>query len=313
MGSYAQAGPTWGIDGPTFLLVYAVLAGVSLIAVAMLRQRALTTVARRDPTTPRTLRPTSVAYLAGGEEYAIVVSLVMLRCTGSVAGNESGELVSSGDAPAGASRLELAAHRAVREGATTRDQVWRHSAVFAELAGIRRRLRKRGLLLSQAARRRARLASLWLLPVICLGTARAVAGILNGRPIGFLVALILATLAVGLYLVRTPADVTPAGRRVLDDLRADNFRLSPKWSPALATYGPRATGLAVALFGGAALMHADRDVAEASGGALSGGFGGGHHDLPFGNLSSVGPYAPGSYGGDLGGDLAGSDRRGCGG
>jgi uncharacterized membrane protein YgcG len=95
---------------------------------------------------------------------------------------------------------------------------------------------------------------LWFLPLLGLGVARVVAGRANGRPVGFLVALLVVTVVVAAVLVVRVPNATELGRRTLQRLRAEQPRPAAGASPAKLTLG-------TALFGAAVLWAADTDTA----------------------------------------------------
>src|SRR4029450_3091448 len=120
---------------------------------------------------------------------------------------------------------------------------------------------------------RCRAAVLWFVPLLALGVARVAAGRGNGRPVGFLVALVVAPVVVAaVFLLRVP-NATELGRRTLRELRAANPRPAAGASPAELSM---ATGLfGAGVLGGAAtdtplLLRVPREH-----GAFAGDWGGG--------------------------------------
>jgi uncharacterized protein (TIGR04222 family) len=162
------------------------------------------------------------------------------------------------------------------------------------LAAVRQRLRLGGLAPTPEQRARCRAAVLWFLPLLALGVARVVAGRANGRPVGFLVALLVVTVvAAAVLAVRVP-NATELGRRTLAELRAANPRPPAGASPAELTMG-------TALFGAGVLWAADTDTAMLLGVRREHGASGGGFD----------PGGGGDGGGGCGG--GGCGGGGCGG
>lgn len=141
---------------------------------------------------------------------------------------------------------------------------------------------------------------MWLLPVLALGVVRAVAGVSNGKPIGYLLLLMAVTALVALVLaVQSPDRLTRAGRRVLDRIRADNRHLRPGLSPSMSAYGMTAAATAVALYGTASMWRTDPGFASAAGAptATTGSSGGGSSGYSGDSGSSGGSGCGGGGGG----------------
>src|SRR5690348_11821004 len=95
----AAPGDTWGISGPQFLQIYAVLALLGLVFALVWRA---TTTRGGDPVGYQP-GPVELAYLAGGPALAVHSALAGLRCTGAVGpGPASRTVVSGGPLPPGA-------------------------------------------------------------------------------------------------------------------------------------------------------------------------------------------------------------------
>src|SRR5689334_6818252 len=100
----AAAGDTWGISGPRFLQIYAILAVSGLVFALVWRRTALR---GGDLSTLRQPHPVELAYLNGGETLALHTSVAGLRSTGAVgAGPDRGTVAALGPMPAGFSDLD---------------------------------------------------------------------------------------------------------------------------------------------------------------------------------------------------------------
>lgn len=295
-------GYTWGISGPTFLLAYAVLAVVAVVAVTRVR-RALADVPAR-PTDGLDRQPYDVAYLNGGAELALCAALSAMHRSGTIAVEGRGTVVAAARPDPRSDELERAVHHAAARPLPRR-QLAQVGAVASALARIESRLVAAGLLLDEPRRSRIRSACWPTFAVAALGLVRIVAGTVNGRPVGFLVVLVLAVLGVGVGQLVAVRRRSPAGNAALCTLTARHHALSPSMRPDWAVYGPAGAALAVGVFGLSALWTADPAFAgelelsraTAAGSGVTGGSGG----------------DGGSGGGDSGGGGCGGGGGGCGG
>ncbi|MGH3715493.1 MAG: TIGR04222 domain-containing membrane protein [Micromonosporaceae bacterium] len=306
MTSIAVPAATWGIPGPVFLWLYVGLGLVSLVAVLVLRHRALKGDREADP--HYRLTPAEAAYLNGGEDRALAAALTALRAGDAIGADNGGRLKQTGPVPADATRLEQAVHHAIGENAR-RTGLPRHRSVRSELDSLESGLTRAGLLLSPENRDRARKAALWLLPVLGLGVIRMVAGAASGRPIGYLLVLVLLLGVTTIVLVaKRPRLQTPAGAKLLERTYAEHSALRPSLSPSMATYGAVGAGMAVALWGTSSLWREDPTFASAAGMRLStGGSGTGYTGSSSSGCGSA------SGGSSCSGGGGGCGGGGCGG
>jgi uncharacterized protein (TIGR04222 family) len=130
------------------------------------------------------------------------------------------------------------------------------------LVAIHERLRERGLATTRAQAFQHLTQVLWFVPLLLLGAARAAAGVARGRPVGFLLLLMGATVVLAAERGLRVPRVTQLGKRALELLRAQ----TPAPEPATVGVGglaPAHLGLAVALFGAGVLWSTDADLATA--------------------------------------------------
>jgi uncharacterized protein (TIGR04222 family) len=144
------------------------------------------------------------------------------------------------------------------------------------VAAVRERLRRAGLAPTPEQQARYRAAGVWFLPLLALGVARVIAGTANGRPVGFLVALLIVSAVMAAALCLRVPRATELGRRTLGRLRSETGRPTAGASPA-------ELGMATALFGAGVLWAADVETAltlrvPREHGALLGGVTGGVGD-----------------------------------
>jgi uncharacterized protein (TIGR04222 family) len=284
---------TWGISGPRFLLLYLVLLAVTVLGVVLARRRAL---AADGAAVPARLDPYEAAELNGGGFLVATTAVSGLLRKGSLTSssrrrNQPARLVAATAPGPGAHPVEWAVYQQVAASPNRRlKDVQAALEQAPALAAVRERLQLGRLAPTPEQRARCRAAVLWFLPLLALGVARVAAGSANGRPVGFLVTLLIATVVVAAAFLRVP-NATDLGRRTLLELRAANPRPTAGASPAQLSMG-------TALFGAGVLWAADTDTAlllsiRREHGAFGGEWGGG--------------------GGDGGGGGGGCGGGGCGG
>ena len=288
---------TWGIAGPTFLGIYAVLAVAALLITVLLR-RALAQ-GRVDPRWEP--GPEELGYINGGDRQAVTVSLAGLRAANAVSVGSDGAIAVIGSSPPAPSELTWAVYQAAQQRPVHPVALAQDRTLRPALEHLRDTLVRRGWLLSPRRRTAMRLAALPMVAVLTLGIARVVAGLGAGKPVAFLVML---TVLVGLFVLPMLA-VSPrsrAGQSAMARMRAAHIRLDPRTSAsagaAASAFGVGGAALAVGLFGAAALWSADPALAAET-------------DLGrLGSSSSGGD----SGGGDSGGSSScGGGGGGCGG
>jgi len=250
---------TWGVSGPQFLLLYAALFAVTVPVVVLARRRAL--AGPTGAAAPARLDPYEAAFLNGGSGLVATTAVTSLLRDGVLTStSRRGRRVRLGvraAPPAEAHPVEWATYQLVaaqpdRTLAEVQAALGREPAV----AAVRERLRLGGLAPTPEQRARYRAAGLWFAPLVVLGVARAAAGSANGRPVGFLVALLAVTVAVAVVAALRVPDATALGRRTLGRLRAETRRPPVGASPA-------ELGMATALFGAGVLWAADAETALA--------------------------------------------------
>ena len=249
-------GDTWGISGPDFLLGYALLAAVVLVAAITWRRQHTA-----GPAEPGTLTVTQLALLNGGRKLALYSSIAALRAAG-VIDSTKGQLRIIESPPASASPLDRAVHEAAIENVYQR-ALGDVPAVGAILDRVESDLVGSGLLLTREKRAFIRRGALAMVGVLAVGVARVVSGTQAGKPVGYLVLMLLGVgvLCVGLSVVDQKSR---AARKLLDTYRRDSRHLAPSRRPAWSTYGPSGAALGVGLFGAGALWAADPAFAEAA-------------------------------------------------
>lgn len=297
---------TWGISGPTFLVAYLVLAAAVLVA-AVRARRALADPRPDRPFGDPGAHPHDVAHLNGGPELAVTSALAAMHLKGTVAPSK-GQIYAVGRPAPGDDALERAIHF-TSGSAVARRRLPMHRPVQAALEAIEKRLVGAGLLLSEAERRRIRAVGWWLVAVAGLGLLRLLAGIADGKPVGFLVVALLAVSVVAGVLLAWAPRRTRSGDRLLARLKDDHHELAPDSRPDWIAYGPAAAALGVGIFGTGALWASDPAFAEelAMQRATSGGGDGGSASYGGGGDSGGGSDGGGGGGG------GGCGGGGCGG
>jgi uncharacterized protein (TIGR04222 family) len=309
----AGPGDTWGIAGPDFLWLYAGLAVLAIITAFIWRRASL-----RGPSLRRArdLTPTQAALLNGDRRLAVYSSLAALRAAGAIDTNNRGKLRQVNRTPVGAGELDRTIIAATGRGVTART-VQTDPAVVDVLKRTEDQLTLAGWLVDEDRRRAVRVAAFIVFAVVAVGAARIIAGILNDRPVTFLVMAVIPVVFIAFLFLRVPRLTTNA-KRLLQRMRLQARHLSPRQSPSWSTYGPEAAALSIGLFGAAAFFFADPEFAEAaelqrhvasSGGGDFGGYSGGSSS-DSGSSSSCSSSSS-SCGG--GGSSCGGGGGGCGG
>jgi uncharacterized protein (TIGR04222 family) len=272
---------TWGIPGPTFLAYY--LGGIVAVAIIAALHRRVLFRGRPDARVDN-LGPQQVAYLNGGDRLAIYAALGGLRAAGAIGTGPERTLAQAGHLPPGATALDTAVHNAAGRGLKARDLPGDHWVASA-LTQLRDGLEADGLAIGGTALREARLWAIGGAAIVLLGVARLIAGANNGKPVGLLLpCIVLAILVTVPMLKKKGRYATRAAIKAMRGLRTQHAYLSPKESPAYATYGATGAAMGVALFGAASLYEMDpafaadaeiQRAAAASGTAGGGSCGGG--------------------------------------
>ncbi|MBB5870393.1 uncharacterized protein (TIGR04222 family) [Allocatelliglobosispora scoriae] len=288
---------TWGISGPLFITFYVGVLVLVVLGTIVHRRFAF---AGRDDGDPARLTPQHIAFLNGGADNAIATSLAWLHGHNAITVDASGVAQRSGGVPMGATNLDAAIMQETSAGLRARSLL-NTPRVRAALDEIGAGLERDGLLIPAEARRSVRTGVYLLVGLILLGIWRAIDGVANERPIGFLVAAMVVAAVVTLLFLLVRPTRTRAGSKILYQVRRENLHLHNRNRPAYDTYGPDNSALAVGLFGGAALWSISPSLA-------------GHAGIP----RQTGSDGGSSYvGGDSGsGDSGGggdSGGSGCGG
>jgi uncharacterized protein (TIGR04222 family) len=247
----AAEGDTWGISGPTFLWIYALIAVLTAVGVVIWR-RQYTSGPRG--TTRRELTPTEAAYINGAAKLAVYSAFAALRAAGAVA-VVNGHLEQSGPMPMDAPELDRAVYAAAGRRPTP-SSVQTDSGVVAVLERVERGLAEEGYILRPEQQKQARKGWRAEFAVFVFGAVRACAGVANHKSIGFLILLMFGVGVTTLFLAVVPRQ-TSAGKALIASMRQGAAHLRPNQSPSWATYGPVGAALGVGLFGSAAFWAAD--------------------------------------------------------
>jgi len=299
------AGETWEISGPTFLLVYVMLATAVWIAGTQAR-RTIAGAPLRPPGIDPQTRPYDIAYLNGGRDLAVNAALGAMHQAGTVAPRK-GKVQAAGRLALDADPLERAVQFATGVP-VARARLQHNRTVGGALDTIHTRLVAGGMLLSEADRRRYRAVGWWMVAVAGLGLLRLLAGIAAARPVGYLAVCLLVVAVVAVVQLARARRRTRAGDRVLATLRAEHHTLSPVMRPDWAAYGAGGAALGVGLFGTSALWASDpafADEIELQRAAASGASSGSGYSDSGGDSGGAGDSGGGGGGGCGGGGCGG--------
>ena len=207
-----------------------------------------------------------LADLRGGPILAGQVSMAQLRRGGAVECGPLSTVVACGRPPEGSSALTMALYDALR-----RPQAWplplARPEVSAAIVSMRRRLIRRGWLLTDAQHRRIRLATVPLFAVAALGVAALVAtaasriAVRNVGALGGVVLVVGAALLAGWWLRYVP-EIGLRGRWLLRRTRRTHRHLDPRRRPAWSTLSVDDLLLGMALFGPTPLRAVEPVFAE---------------------------------------------------
>ncbi|MBP2473470.1 uncharacterized protein (TIGR04222 family) [Crossiella equi] len=304
---------TWGLTGPAFLVLYLFLLAITAVLVAKRHQAPKHA---HGPGPVPELSVDEVAYLAGGTHRLVVTSMARLVEAGALR-------VSRGRPPAatqaaGGSTVDTAVLTSVHGNdvrAGIRDAVSRLDGT-AEVVAVRERLTGLGLLVDPAEQDRAsRVAARYFLVPLVLGLLRLADGLSAGKPVWFLVGLLVVTgiLAAVTPLLRGPR-LTDRGELALRRSRLPGRGGSASGTMAQSGAGVSAAVALVAMWGMTA--YPDTEVAQELGSVefeTGGGWFGGGSDGGGSDGGSGGGSDGGSGGGSDGGSGGGCGGGGCGG
>jgi uncharacterized protein (TIGR04222 family) len=198
------------------------------------------------PSSGAELRPWEWGWLragAAGAAQAVVARLVGAGCV-----EASGQVARYRAAPGPGSD---AVERAVAEAVASRDQDVKGVARAARAAGRERlgRLRARGWVPSHAAETALAVVAVSFGALTLLGLAKLVVGVQRGRPVAFLVMLLVVSVGLAALLARLRQPATRAGKRLLDQSRHAHAALDLAASSNPSSLTAEELSLAVGLFG----------------------------------------------------------------
>lgn len=277
------------LAGPDFLLFFGVaLAFVCLLALVSdpVLRRPKGTLTQADLAA---LGPYSLIYLAGGPIAAVDAAVVSLMHAGLLVFDERSRLARSAEDRA---QVGVHAYRSIRfdehplesvvlESVDARpqflDEVRRRARPFTEV--LRAELVRRGYVLTPLKRALGRgLGTCWLGVVLwCVGAMRIIQGLSNGRPVAFLLLLMLPLSAFVLKRRRGYPRASYRGAAAVRDQRIENSALATTAMSEPAQVEGREMALAYGLFGAMVLPAALLPVAGSGfasvgvGGRLAGG------------------------------------------
>jgi len=288
------------LTGPEFVAFYVGLLAAVIVGAGIVR------TSLRGPSGdpgPVQLDAYQAAFLAGGFQSAGQAAIAALAARGSLRVDPGGRLVAIEPRPMWLHPVEdavwTAAAMAGAPGPTAPALV---AAARPALGPVQDQLRRLGLAMADAKVGSVRtLPALVVLAAAGLGGVRLAFGMAAGRPVGFLIALLVLTVVVALLFTGRPASPrTHRGDHLVRGLRRTNAALRTSAFAAAGTLAGADLALAVGLWGPAVLSGSPLDdvrrvmqPAGASGGS-DGGSGGS-------SCSGGGSSCGGGCGGGCGG------------
>lgn len=229
---------TWGISGPDFLLLYVMLLALTWMIVLAMRWRiGAATGAAAAPDQPE-LDLYEAAMLNGGGRLVLAVAACRLKEAGSFRRDSDDDtLTVTGPRPVNADPVQKWLYDYVKHEAIDAVDLLDEGPADPVLAPIRDRLSERGLMLTDRQTASMLRQVLWFAPLLALGVARLVAGILNHHPVVYLVWLMLLSLGIAVNLCRLPGSRPDAAQ-----MRRKFARRSarPSRNPVLSSSAKRA-------------------------------------------------------------------------
>ena len=244
------------LPGPDFLGLYALLAVAAVVAGFLLRRIVEGFGGVPGASLSSSLAPHEFAYLRGGFAAVAEATLATLVRRGAITADDTTDrlvLASPPRAMASTNWLEhdfLASldREASLGAAVMRDRV---AAVAARLVES---LERQGLAFSEEQRRSIGFAfCLPMVAVLALGVAKIAVGLSRGRPVSILVVFCIVTAFAATAMFGSRPVATAAGRAALRRARVENEALRETASRRTASLSPDDVGMAVGLFGLAAI------------------------------------------------------------
>jgi uncharacterized protein (TIGR04222 family) len=215
-GADAVDGASWGIADSTFLVTYAVVGVVVVLAAQVWRLLVVGIPGLDDET--RTLSPVEIGMIDGGPPQAVAAALTELRGRGLLdIDDRATRRVTGSDDVADVAR---AVHDYIRthDGYASEQDLARDHAVVRRIRRMRLDLVSRGLLMTDERRR----LIMWsVTPVVALeivGALRLAAETSAHRGVVGLVVVMALLIAIGLGILYTVPDRTSAGDAVTQAL-----------------------------------------------------------------------------------------------
>lgn len=286
---------TWGISGGAFLALD-VLALLAVVGLSVLLSRDLDRAATTGDRPVGDPDVEELALLAGGRVRVVQTAVARLVDAGVLRVARDRELTATGAPPRGELDTAVAAAVVARpRGATTATVVSdvREHPVFPALekAAV-----ARGLVHPPAAvRARRRLVALVLLALAAVGVARIAAGLAHGRPVAFLVVLVVITVvAAGVTAAASSLRPTPRGTATL---RAARTGLGAGAGRAPSSTVAGVGGVAALVAVGGFAMYPDQEISSLLAAPAGGGSGGDAGGSSCGGSSCGGGCGGGGCGG----------------
>ncbi len=255
------------IKGPEFLMLYTVSTVGALIA-ATVASKALATSGREPATMVSPLDEYELAVLSGGCQNAFFAAIASLTHRGIAKLNSyDGRITRIAEA-----KDLRSVERDVYEklASTPQSLRWLYGQVKGAIGRIETRLAAQRLLVpdDQLGVLRAVSTLIALSPLFFLGLPKVILGAERGKPIAFLLILMVVTLASSLFFAFQKRRRTREGDQVIEHAKISNSALKVNYAAAPSTLSPHDLALGAALFGTGAMLTDPYQQARA---AVAGG------------------------------------------
>ena len=237
-------------DGREFLTFYAVAFVVALVWSLVLRSRSISRFSLPTGTPVKLTDPYEIAFLAGGAARCAQVAIVRLIKSGAIGWGKTrftreSRLHATGSALPEFNDIERSIYVSVKSyGKKGMPLAEIPRMVGTRISGIEAKLAKLGLRpTASEAGGRGCMTAFPMLILMLVGGIKVAVGISRDKPVGFLILFLFVSFIVTALLLAGGKKLTPAGEKLLKDMRTDRKPVTDPSDPMVASL------CGIALFG----------------------------------------------------------------